>query len=54
MANEGASQVYESDRSLGEYLLFHYGSDDEQFPWQEGPGEALGFPRRRASEGYGT
>ena len=50
MANEGASQVYESDRSLGEYLLFHYGSDDEQFPWQEGPGEALGFPRRSVEE----
>ncbi|MEK9773401.1 MAG: putative 4-mercaptohistidine N1-methyltransferase [Opitutae bacterium] len=49
-AGQGASQVYESDRSLGEYLLFHYGSDDQQLPWREGPSEALGFPRRSVEE----
>ena len=38
--------VYESPRALGEYLLFHYGSEEEQFPWSDGPLDALGFPRR--------
>lgn len=46
----GANEVYESDRSLGEYLLFHYGSRNEQFPWPGGPVEALDFPRRSVVE----
>ncbi len=46
----GASQIYESDRSLGEYLLFHYGSAEEQFPWPSGPIDAVDFPRRSVVE----
>lgn len=42
--------TYESSRTLGEYLLFHYGSEDEQFPWARGPKEALGFPLRSVDE----
>ncbi len=50
LANWAGSDVYESDRALGEYLLFHYGSKDEQFPWASGPLDALGFPRRSVDE----
>jgi len=42
--------VYESNRTLGEYLLFHFGSREEQFPWAEGPLDALDFPRRTVEE----
>ena len=37
---------YESTKLLGEYLLFHYGKEDEVLPWSEGPVEALGFTSR--------
>lgn len=40
------SDVYETDRYVGEYLLFHYGQEEEIFPWKVGPKEALGFPVR--------
>ena len=42
--------IYESTRTLGEYLLFHFGSREEQFPWAEGPLDALDFPRRTVEE----
>lgn len=42
--------VYETDRTLGEYLLFHYGSEKEQFPWGSGPKEALNFATRSVLE----
>ena len=42
--------IYESNRTLGEYLLFHFGSREEQFPWAEGPLDALDFPRRTVEE----
>ncbi|MFZ9069483.1 MAG: methyltransferase domain-containing protein, partial [bacterium] len=50
MESMSAGQVYESDRSLGEYLLFHYGSDEQQFPWENGPKDALHFPTRSVLE----
>ena len=50
MESMSAGQVYESDRSLGEYLLFHYGSDVQQFPWENGPKDALHFPTRSVLE----
>jgi len=37
---------YESDQALGQYLLFHYGSDGEILPFPVGPREALHFPER--------
>lgn len=49
-ASKGANKVYESDRSLGEYLLFHYGSAQEQLPWSDGPKHALDFPKRSVTE----
>ena len=44
------SAIYETDRLLSEYLLFHYGADDEILPpgrsWPAGMRDALGFPIR--------
>ena len=42
------SNTYESDKLLAEYLLFHYGTDDDLLPWQDGPRDALAFPQRCA------
>lgn len=38
--------IYETPKLLSEYLLFHYGADDEVLPWAFGPKEALGFAVR--------
>lgn len=47
------SDIYESDRLLAEYLLFHYGSDNDILPerddWPTGMRDALAFPRRTVS-----
>ncbi|MBK1831883.1 putative 4-mercaptohistidine N1-methyltransferase [Verrucomicrobiaceae bacterium R5-34] len=40
------ANVYESDQLLSEYLLMHYGSEEEIMPWKFGPKEAIGFPAR--------
>lgn len=42
--------IYETDKLLAEYLLFHYGSADEILPWKFGPREALHFPERVVRE----
>lgn len=42
--------IYETDKLLGEYLLFHYGAPEEVLPWSFGPHEALGYPQRCVSE----
>lgn len=42
--------IYESRRLLNEYLLFHYGSAAEIFPWNFGPKEALNFAERTVTE----
>jgi putative 4-mercaptohistidine N1-methyltranferase len=41
--------IYESDKLLAEYLLFHYGTPDEMLAGLEGPIEALGYPQRCVS-----
>ena len=41
---------YESDQALSEYLLFHYGSPDQQLPYALGPTDALEFPVRCVTE----
>jgi len=47
------SALYESDKVLSEYLLFHYGDDHDILPsggdWPAGMREALNFPVRTAS-----
>jgi putative 4-mercaptohistidine N1-methyltranferase len=37
---------YETDRLVSEYLLFHYGSEEEVLGRMPAPREALNFPRR--------
>lgn len=45
-----ADQIYESDRQVREYLLFHYGEPDQALPWKFGPQAALGFAQRCVRE----
>ena len=42
--------LYETDRLLAEYLLFHYGQPEEILPWSFGPSGALDFAVRVVSE----
>ncbi len=42
--------TYESNKLLGEYLLFHYGEDRQVMPWKDGPQNALQFPSRTVRE----
>jgi putative 4-mercaptohistidine N1-methyltranferase len=42
---------YESDALLHQYLVFHYGSSEEQFPHSFGGKDALHFPARCVQEG---
>ena len=39
---------YETDPALSEYLLFHYGREEEVLPYRFGPGASLRFPQRCA------
>ncbi len=41
---------YESENTLHQYLLFHYGRAEEILPYEFGPREALGFAQRTVSE----
>lgn len=43
------SAIYESEKILAEYLLFHYGSPEEVLGWPEGPVSALDFTSRTVS-----
>ncbi len=45
-----AGNIYETDRLVREYLLFHYGSADEILPHPAGPRDALDFAVRCVSE----
>jgi putative 4-mercaptohistidine N1-methyltranferase len=45
-----ADNIYESDRLVREYLLFHYGEPDHILPWRSGPREALAFASRLVRE----
>ena len=42
----GMADIYETDRYVGEYLLFHFGNPKEILPWPEGPEAALDFAVR--------
>jgi putative 4-mercaptohistidine N1-methyltranferase len=41
--------TYETDLLLNQYLLFHYGTADDQLPYPFGPRNALFFPQRCVS-----
>lgn len=43
------SEIYESPQMLAEYLLFHYGDDEDSMPWEFGPRAALHYPARCAA-----
>jgi putative 4-mercaptohistidine N1-methyltranferase len=43
-------QVYESERYLNEYLLFHYGEPADTIPYDFGPRHAVGFAARCVSD----
>lgn len=45
----GMSDVYETNRYVGEYLLFHFGNPKEILPWAAGPADALDFAVRTVS-----
>ena len=45
------SNPYESDELLQQYLVFHYGRAEEQFPYKFGGSDALDFPQRCALGG---
>lgn len=42
--------TYETDKALSQYMLFHYGSDQDQLPFSFGPKNALNFPVRCVTE----
>ncbi|KAH3858737.1 uncharacterized protein LOC127871671 [Dreissena polymorpha] len=42
------SNVYESQKLVNEYLVFHYGSPSEVLRYEFGPKDSLDFPRRCA------
>jgi putative 4-mercaptohistidine N1-methyltranferase len=44
------TNVYESDLLVEQYLLFHYGTAEDQLPYSFGPGESLFYPVRCVSE----
>ena len=44
------TNVYESDLLVDQYLLFHYGTAEDQLPYGFGPREALFYPVRCVSE----
>ena len=42
--------IYETDKLLAEYLLFHFGTPEEVLPYAGGSRAALGYPQRCVSE----
>ena len=44
------SNFYESDDLVDQYLLFHYGTADDQLPYPFGPTDALFYPIRCVSD----
>lgn len=48
--NEAKENVYETEKLIGEYLIFHFGKPDELLPYGFGPKESLEFPTRCALE----
>ena len=45
-----ANNPYETDTLLQQYLIFHYATPEEQFPYAFGAKDALDFPRRCVTE----
>src|ERR1700677_1225603 len=45
-----AVNIYETDPLLNQYLLFHYGTAEDQLPYSFGPQDALFYPTRCVAE----
>ena len=45
-----SDNIYESQDLLAQYLLFHYGTDRDQLPYDAGPSEGLHYPKRCVTE----
>ena len=43
-----SENIYETERLVDEYLLFHYGTEQDILGWSGGPADAVGFPDRVA------
>lgn len=48
--HEANENVYETEQLIGEYLIFHYGTEGELLPYGFGPKDSLEFPSRCALE----
>ena len=44
------ANIYETQRLLDEYLLFHFSGAEEVLPWATGPRDALDFAKRSVTE----
>jgi putative 4-mercaptohistidine N1-methyltranferase len=44
------TSIYETDLLLNQYLLFHYGTAEDQLPYAFGPRDSLFFPQRCVTE----
>jgi putative 4-mercaptohistidine N1-methyltranferase len=47
---ESRQGLYESDPIVDQYLLFHYGTAEDQLPYSFGPANALFYPMRCVTE----
>lgn len=45
---QSKENVYESEKLVNEYLVFHYGAPDEILRYDFGPKDSLDFPKRCA------
>ncbi len=41
-----SGNVYETDKAVAEYLMFHFGTAQDLLPYKEGPVSALDFAAR--------
>jgi len=41
-----SGNVYETDKAVAEYLMFHFGAPNDILPYNEGPHSALEFASR--------
>jgi putative 4-mercaptohistidine N1-methyltranferase len=48
--SDATTNIYESDLLVDQYLLFHYGTAEDQLPYSFGPREALFYPIRCVSD----
>ena len=47
-SDEDKENVYESQKLLSEYLVFHYGAPNDVLRYDFGPKDAIDFPKRCA------